>query len=425
MRFTVFLLLLVSIFFVEPLLSQDNDKLHFYVDVPLFEYPYNADARYAAVSMDQSINLTKSFYYTTHFGIEQWGKKRLGKNAKLWSQVIMTVFDFAPIPLSNTWLHEEHHRTILALYQIKSKNTYWANSVKGVDDSDLIEFKSLQPADLVREATAGNEGNLEFVLAIEKDVFNDRVNTWNYGLYWGNYLVNSFYLFGSTRHGSKPLVRFKHSEGTDVHDRDGNGYDPINATYDLFNPYVSYLERGVHPSGEGVDRYVEFDDLSPNAQQFLKNQFHLSLLNFIDLNLFGIDELGKDIKFNVSLRHHMTSFGSMVGANIFLKTDRYNGFISPKLFRNESTSFLGLDAELGNKWGILRLAGWQQPENQLYYDQVKKLGGLVQLKLNIPLQDFIPYINAIYKTEGWVAGNPYLEDNFTLRFGVKWMFENR
>ena len=401
--------------------AQNRDSLYFFIDIPLFEHPFNTDSKYSTASMEQSINLTKSFYYATHYEIERFGRKHLGKNGDFWSKVIMSIFDFAPIPLSNTWLHEEFHRAVLTIHNIKSKNTHWTNSVKGVEDEDLVQLKSLYPADMVRAATAGNEGNLEYVFAMQKDGFFNKVNTWNYGLYWGNYLVNSFYLFGSTRPGSKPLVRFKNRENEDILKRDANGYDPINATYDLFNPDKSYTERGIHPSGTGIDRYVEFDDLTTEEQQFLRNQFALSFLNFIDLNLFGI-ELGKKIKFNFSLRHHMTPFGYMVGGNLLLKTEKVGGYFGPRFYRNKETTFLGFDMEIYNKWGMARLSGWQQPENQLFLDNQRKLGGLIQIKIAPPFKKITPYFDVTLKSKGWVAANPYLDSNISTRLGCRWNF---
>ncbi len=410
---------------VDFVFAQKNDTLQFYIDLPFIEYPYNFKAEFPTASMDQSVQLSKSFYFATHFGIELFGKRHLGKNGDVWSKVIMSIVDFAPIPFSNTWLHEEYHRSILSLYEIESRNTFWSNSVRGVKDEDLVHFKLDNPSALVREATAGSEGNLEFVLAIEKDVFFNEVTTWNYGLYWGNYLVNSFYLFGSTQKGSKPLVKFKNSENENILKRDANGYDPINATYDLFNPFISYTERGTHPSGIGVDRYVEFNDLSEEAQGFLNNQFKLSLLNFIDLNLLGIDELGTKTKFNFSMRHHMTSFGFMVGGNVFFKNKKLGGIFSPKIYRNENNSFLGLEIELRNNWGMIRLAGWQQPSNQLFYDTNKKLGGFLQVQFSPPFKKFLPYIDLSLKSDGWLAANPYLENNFTVKVGGRMKFKNK
>ena len=419
----VILICALGIFDSTSVIGQQKDSLYFTVDLPLFEYPYNSRDRYKTASINQAIAFSKSFYSTVHFGIEKFAEKRIKKNGPFWGKVIMTVFDFAPIPFSNTWLHEESHRAILTLHEIKSRNSYWSNSVTMVDDQDLVNFKSLHPSDLVREATAGNEGNLEFVFSIQKDVFYGKVNTWNYGLYWGNYLVNSFYLFGSSRKDSAPLVRFKNGESTDVHERDVNGFDPINATYDLFNPWEDYDERGIHPSGVGIDRYVEFQDLSIEAQRFLKNQFTFSLLNFVDLNLFGIDELGSKLKYNFSLRHHMTSFGYMLGANVFFKNEKLSGLISPKFYRNRDHSYPGAELELRNNWAWIKLAAWQQPANQLYADDQKMIGGLIELQVSPLLNNFQPYFKMSMKSEGWVAGNLYLDKNTSFWLGISWRVE--
>ncbi len=420
---SVFLILTFCVIQDNAVLAQQEDSLYFTLDLPLLEFPYNLKDRYKTVSINQAISFSKSFYYSTHFGIEKFANKKFKKNGPFWGKFIMTVFDFAPIPFSNTWLHEESHRSILTLHEIKSRNSYWSNSVTKVDDQDLVNFKSLHPSDLVREATAGNEGNLEFVFSIQKDVFYDKVNTWNYGLYWGNYLVNSFYLFGSTRKDSAPLVRFKNGESTDVHARDVNGFDPINATYDLFNPWESYSERGIHPSGVGIDRYIEFQDLSIEAQDFLKNQFFFSLLNFADLNLFGIDELGSKFKYNFSLRHHMTSFGYMLGANVFFKNEKVSGLFSPKFYRNKDHSYPGAELELRNNWAWVKLGAWQQPANQLYADDQKKLGGLLEMQVTPLFNNFQPYLKISMKSEGWVAGNLYLDKNVSLWLGLNWRIQ--
>ena len=79
--------------------------------------------------------------------------------------------------------------------------------------------------------------------------------------------------------------------------------------------------------------------------------------------------------------------------------------------------------ELNHKWGMIRLAGWQQPENQLYRDTQKRLGGLIELRILPPMGKFKPYLDLGYKTKGWVAGNPYLGNNFTFRIGGKWAFK--
>lgn len=421
-KITFVIILLFS--FQNNLISQETEQTIFYLDFPLAEYPYNFKDKATSVDMQQSLRMTKSFFYASHFGIEKASQKWLGKRHQLWGRIIMTFFDSAPFPLSNFWIHEEWHRSILSVNDIDSRNAHWSGTVKGVKDSDLVRLKLLSPPDMVRAATAGNEGNLELVLAFERDHFFEQTNVWTTGLYWGNYLVNTFYYYGSTREGSKGLVKFKNSEGINILDRDANGYDPVNATYDLFNPEDSYENRGIHPSNVGIDRYVEFNDLSSEEQDFLKRQFHLSFLNFLDPNLIGFQQFGKNIKWNLTLRHHMTSFGNMVAGNLFLKNDNIGFIITPQFFKNKNKTFTGINLEFQKEMTTLRIAGWQQPKNQSFYSEDSQLGGLIGISLAYPKKKLRPYLDVEWKSAGWVAGNPYLEKNFTFRAGLKWIIQH-
>ena len=401
------------------LFSQENETL-FFIDIPFLEYPYTFNDKATSVDMQQSIRLSKSFYYASHFGIEKASQKWLGKRHQLWGRIIMTIFDSAPLPLSNTWLHEEWHRASLSVNDINSRNSHWNGTVKSVTDEDLIKLKLRSPADMVREATAGIEGNLEFVLEVQKDKFFGHSNIWTTGLYWGNYAVNSFYYFGATREGSKGLVKFKNSENSNPLDRDANGYDPINATYDLFNPNDAYENRGIHPSNVGIDRYVEFNDLSSDEQDFLKRQMYLSFLNFIDPNLIGFQAFGKNIKWNLTLRYQMTSFGNMVAGNIFLKNDEIGLIITPQFFKNKNKTFTGINFEVKKDMASLRIAGWQQPKNQSFHTEESQLRGLIGLSIVYPKKKLRPYLDLEWKSAGWVAGIPYLDKNFTIRAGLVW-----
>lgn len=414
-----FLLAAILLLFNEVLVAQSPDSASFYIDIPVMDAPYNLDSDYSTFNMEQSIGLTKSFYYVTHYGIEKASEKWFGKRNKLWSRIIISLFDFAPLPLSNTWLHEEWHRSILSQNGYSSKNQHWTNKVSQVTDSDLIALKSVNPADMVREATSGNEGNLEYVLSLQKDKFFENTNTWNYSLYWGNYFVNSFYLFGSS-FDHEILTNFKNGETIDISKRDVNGYDPINAVYDMFHPEESYHHRGIHPSGVGIDRYIEFRDLSPEAQKHMKSQFYLSFLNFVDPHLIGFNSFGNSIKWNATLRHHMTPFGYMVGANLFVKKEDTGLLISPKIFKNRNKTFLGVNTQYRKNWITLTGAVWQQPKNQSFYTTEGKLGGQIGIAIDYQVNNFTPYVIFNLKSEGWVEGNPYLSSKFTSRIGIKW-----
>ncbi len=44
-------------------LAQESETLKFYIDLPIAEYPYNFKSEFPTVSIEQSIRLSKSFYY--------------------------------------------------------------------------------------------------------------------------------------------------------------------------------------------------------------------------------------------------------------------------------------------------------------------------------------------------------------------------
>lgn len=401
---------------------QINEKPSFYIDFPLFEHPFISNSGFKNLSMEQSMKFTKSFYYSAHFGIEQGGLKYLGKNGKLWSRFIISFIDFAPLPLSNTWMHEEWHRSVLSVNGFASKNSHWQGMVTKVNDEDLVALKKKSPADMVREATSGNEAHYEFVIELEKDQFLSNVRNWNYSLYWGSYIVNSAYLMTSV-HSKKGLKSFKNGENENILKRDVNGYDAINAVYDLFKPNEPYELRGEHPSGVGIDRYVEFEDLTNEEKRYLKLQTGLSFLNFIDPNLIGIHGIGKRNEWNITLRHHMTSFGFMISPNVFFKHHNFGIVLSPQLYRNNKDNFFGVNAEFRKDWIKLKASIWTQPENQSFFESKSLLGGMLGLSASYPIKNFRPYLELNSKSEGWVAGNPYLSKNVSARFGFTWSFE--
>jgi len=70
-----------------------------------------------------------------------------------------------------------------------------------------------------------------------------------------------------------------------------------------------------------------------------------------------------------------------------------------------------------------RVMAWLQPENQLFFSQKSKIGGLIEAKIQYPLSKYInPFISVTAKTNGWVAGNVYLENNISGSFGFRASF---
>ncbi len=62
---------------------------------------------------------------------------------------------------------------------------------------------------------------------------------------------------------------------------------------------------------------------------------------------------------------------------------------------------------------------WMQPDNQSFYSKKASPGGLFEGKIYNQITNNLRYYVAIeMKTSGWVAGNPYLNGNFSSRLGL-------
>ena len=136
----------------------------------------------------------------------------------------------------------------------------------------------------------------------------------------------------------------------------------------------------------------------------------------------------RPFEWNATLRHHLTSFGYNIDANLFLKQNTVNLMVTWHNYFNKDHYFPGLELALyrlpvnlfGNKLPLtLRTAIWQQPKDQQFTTAESELGGLAAIKLYIPWTRHVEtFMEIESKNDGWVAGNVYLEAETSLRVGV-------
>lgn len=413
------------------------------LDFPIFDGPFNWANGYTFPSMNQSLNFSKNFYQYTHLTLQNHFE-----NEPYWqSRVSIAAFDILAIwlPLGSSWLHEEWHRAVMSNKEVESYNEVYkfdlfskTIAVTDVKDNDLVRFKRDHPAEFVRLHVAGIESGYELNFALEKDKFFFGTETQDDLLLWLNYANNIAYIFiGSSSKADDITGDIIEDEGTDISERDFTGLDVTAWVYDLFRSDEPYEARGTHPSGVGIDRYISYSDLSDDEKDFLKKQRILSLLNLLDPFLvskpyfIGTNPFNeKQIKWNFTVRHHLTSFGYCIGTNLFFQQDQYNLLTSFRLYSNRSHSFPGFGLELLRFPADLfsktlsissRIELWLQPEEQAFQTSSSEPGGLISLKTAYPLSKNIEsYIEIEGKTDGWVAGNVYLDDNFSVRIGITW-----
>lgn len=436
------LFLILCCLFPLVLFSIDEEVERTPLTVPLVDVPFNFAGRgYSFPSMQQSLNLSKDFYQLGHYAIEEAlsGKKR-------WIRILTEIgFDVFStwLPLGNGWMHEEWHRAVLSRRNFASYNDFYnfpifSNiiAVSHVQDADLIALKRDHPAEQVRLQSAGMEAEWEQNFRFEKEKFFDRDPTDHLGIIILNDIGSSFYLFHCAGSSSDETTNIQNSQdGSNIPKRDFTGLDCNGWVYDLFRPDEPYAARGIHPSGVGINRYRKWSDLNGDEQNFLKLTAGLSLLNFLDPNLARFNRFhgtspfsGDPLEWSTMVRALPTSFGVAVDGNLFWKEGVTNlililhSYLSPKQY------FPGLEVELyrypltlfGENENItLRGMAWLQPKKQRFDSKAGTLGGLAGLRFGHAFsKTFEAFLEVEGKSEGWVAGNVYLDSNLSTRAGL-------
>jgi hypothetical protein len=367
-----------------------------------------------APSMEQSLSWTAAFYDASHRAIQRaWGRnERYGKAS-------VALFDLATIallPLSDTWIHEEWHRAVLANRAVASFDDVYrlrlnpqAVSVSHVRDENLVRMKREHPADFVRAHAAGIEAEHALVLRLEKEHFFDGATSWNLPLYWFAKANSIAYIASGATHEANRLTdKWEGDEGAHVSRRDFTGHDFTAWVYDLFRPHEPYEGRGVHPSGVGIRRYVRESDLTGAERSYLRRQGRLATINLLDPNLIGL--YGQ--RFNAAAAHVLTPFGYVIDVDLFVRRPKL--FVVLHAYANHGRTFPGVEATWLDSTLSPRLALWRQPEHLLFRDRGGRLGGLVGVRFR--RGQWFAEVEA--KSAGWVEGNVHLDRSVNVRLGV-------
>jgi len=410
------------------------------INLPLYDYPFNQNLDLLNPSMNQSLQFSKGFYQFSHYSIQKFWD-----HSPTASTVSIILFDIIStwLPLSNAWVHEEWHRAVMGQYDIESYNEVYeleffseTIAVSDVSDAELIDLKKHHPADMIRLHSAGLESQNQFNLAIEKDQFFFHSLSQDNILMLFNTVNTSSYLHVCASNESNSLTQeILNRENEDIKKRDFTGLDCNAWVYDLFKPNESYESRGTHPSGVGIDRYITWSDLTANEQDYLKKQFRLSLLNFLDPFLinkryfrYNYAKNKSAIYWNANLKHYLTPFGYTINAHLFLKKDQHKMLFTLHNHFNRHHYFPGISVELFDAiyvlndkvfYNDLSVSLWSQPNNFNFETSKPELGSRLALKSTYHWNKILGnYLEIDYKTDGWYEGNVYLTENLSIRLGL-------
>ncbi len=436
--------------------KQDTSQVYpLQLDLPIFDFPYMLESGktgqfFNSFSMQQSLAITQDIHSVNYYLNNRFWHKVIQpdtKRSKVYNRIaanatsglIDYVFTYYGVAFSAQWLHEEYHRNGLTTRGIPSYNeTYnrfnggYANgSVSKVSDDDLIRFKKDSPQELVRSFSAGIESELLLLRGLQKDNFYKRSQ-------YANILLNVLltkhaidYVNQFRKHDYNASIDSMNTHGQTINERDFVGWDFTPWVYDLHRPNEPYEERGIHPSGVGVDRAIKTTSLTSEEYSYLKKMGNMQYLNFISPFMIGINRINinKHTAFNFAVRHYLNSFGYDLTTDFFVDFKGKEYLVALHGYSNKNLFLPGVEVELprieirkksnnNNYWTFHPNAMlWMQPDD--FYSTEGRLGGLIRLRAAYSLNStWKIYTTVETKTKGWVAGHPYLEPNFGIRGGV-------
>ena len=395
----------------QPLASPPPPEPRFSLDFSAVDAPFLAENGLLTFpSMEQSLELSNDFYKLGHWGLlSAWGDETIAR--RVLGGISVAAFDVFSIwlPGGMGWLHEEWHRAVMSRRDVESFNDIYKFdigseliAVSHVLDEDLVRFKAEHPAEFVRLPAAGMEAEAEQNFALERENFFRDSRLFIQPLLAINYVSIALYMRTcASTEADASTDESNIADGADVAKRDFTGLDCDGWVYDLHRPREPYADRGVHPSGVGIDRYRRFSDLTATERSFLRLQAGLSLLNFVDPQLFGLRRFsvsdpfgGGELHFNASLRHHLTSFGYTVDLNVLLQRSPYDLVFIIHNYLNDQLYLPGVELELSRfplalGGAILhvspRLLLWLQPRAQEFFTSAVRPGALAGLKTSYAL----------------------------------------
>lgn len=427
-----------------------SDTTGLYLDFPVLDLPYqthaakttgNFFAGYANPSMTLSLAMSNNLYGSVHWGIKKLIKTKSEFQNILFTNLIATGFDLLTFytPLGMGWLHEEYHRAVMTRRGINSfndMNTFpFGKSliyVRKVKDEDLIMLSDHYKQDFRRLMIAGNEGQFHQIQTLQKNNFYLNQDLPNISLYWMSTMINIGYLMQSGSDAfDKKIDESNEMDGADISKRDFTGADFTTWTDALFHPDKPYTDRGIHPSGVGINRYIKPSQLSDDALNYLQKQGYLHWLNVLSPHLFGFSKIrlktteNGNYYGNFAIRHLLTPFGNDITLDIFYQTPKHNFFFALHNYNNLHSTFFGVECALIDEQFFenkLLLTGrsmlWLQPHEQSFFTKKPSFGGMLSIRGAYGFGCWFPYIAVEGKTAGWLMGNPFLEENLSVNVGL-------
>ncbi|GAA4438479.1 hypothetical protein GCM10023091_19140 [Ravibacter arvi] len=400
---------------------------------------------YRNLSMTQATDMARNLHGSLYYGHNVlWNTLVKPVNTKkyilnrLLANIAALGTDYLAIklPYGYAFQHEEFHRSVMASRHIYSYDEVWSFG-KGLDiavtrvkDEDLVYLKKNFPADQVRLAAAGVEGEYRFLQRMQEDNFFRQTAHPMVGisLLGTIHAVNYVNLPFTSRFNAITDSILSYDK-TNILARDFTGYDFSAWIYDLVRPHEPYEARGEWPGGIGIKRPVKESDLTGEMKDFLKETGRMQYLNFVSPFLLGINRLQfrPGQYFNFALRSLPTSFGYYAGGDFFLEMRERRVMVGLGVNRSKKLTLPALNfhcydlvkPEVSRWQAHAQLSLWMQPEDQMWSSGRATPGLALSIQPRYALTSRLSVMTDLsYKTKGWVFGDPYLDRRISGRIGL-------
>ena len=323
--------------------------------------------------------------------------------------------------------HEEGHRSILTGKEVGSISQLYFNLkgaayVKGITDKALQNLRDNDLSNYIRLHTGGIESDYMLTKHVETiGSFNkDDFKHYKYEYFLRKVTIMQYYLTGLLKYD----IDIK--EEKNELERDIVGHDVYGAVRHLHRPAMEFY------------RYTKYGELTKSEKRFVKRLGYRSFMNLLNPLILGINNfrLTEKIKINIGMGFTMAPFGDFIDENIWLKIgNNINISIYARQFQNKKNWFNGFGISLTDfkitERILTNISGhyWNQPKDFNFWTSESFNGGAIDVDLSyfffvkkdLWLKGFSLDLGLIYKTEGFLPEQLYLEEHFGIRIGTSFI----
>lgn len=375
------------------------------------------DGEHYLTTMGQSNDL---FLNIVRYGNNDIEYESLSKKEEVFyvfSNLLFSTFLAQPIT------HEFGHQSVLNEVGIGSISKPFLDKnlvarVTGVTDATLMDLRDNNLSNYIRLHTGGLESDYTYLKKSDAFFNFNEENAKGVKLDYFMRKLGTVFYYLSYKFPEKKINEFDEDELN----RDIVGHDIYGMVRHLHRPSMNFY------------RYTEFDSLTLDEKNYVKRMGYLSLLNFINPNVWMCNgyDLNDNLKANFSVNYSLTPFGDFTEQNAYLLIkEKYK--INPyfRQYFNKNQIFLAGGVNLhnycfNNEKFILNssIDLWNQPKNLDFRTDESRFGFGIKSEIGFRFANWneknkSAYINigSSYKTNGFIPEAPSLREDFRVHLG--------